>query len=317
VTLSERVRFYEQLATMARAGVSLRQSLVNLSDRFPQAEVRRLSEAIQRGESTALAFEGAGFRPFETSLVEAGEKSGRLEVIYQQLAAFWKEELELQGAVKRRLVYPFFLLHLAAFLGPITLLTESFIGYVFGVMVRLALMYGLAIAAYAVAQAIWKTAEGQRRWLRLPLIGPAIRDTYAYRWTLALSLEFSAGIPLPQAVADAWRATGYHGREERATEAQRRLDEGEALSALIKEWPEFIPDWRGYVETGEYSGKLEETLTMLRDQGQTEWKRSQEILSEWLPKILYFGVIILVLIQIFAAFSKYFSLINTLTDSLP
>jgi type II secretory pathway component PulF len=72
VTLSERVRFYEQLATMARAGVSLRQSLVNLSDRFPQAEVRRLSEAIQRGESTALAFEGAGFRPFETSLVVAG-----------------------------------------------------------------------------------------------------------------------------------------------------------------------------------------------------------------------------------------------------
>ena len=302
---------------MARAGVSLRQSLLNLADRFPHAEVRRLSEGIQNGEGTALAFERAGFRPFETSLVEAGEKSGRLEVIYQQLATFWKEELELQSAVKRRLIYPLFVLHLAAFLGPIMQMTESFIGYIFGVFLRLAVMYGLAIAAYVWVQLTWKMAAGQRRWLRTPLIGPAIRDTYAYRWTLVLSLEFSSGIALPLAVADAWKATGYHGREARAVEAQRRLEEGETLSALMKEWPQFIPDWRGYVETGEFSGKLEETLAMLRDQGQAEWKRSQETLSEWLPKLLYFGVILLVLIQIYLSFAKVYGSLNTLMDSLP
>lgn len=317
MNLKQKIRFYEQLSTLTRAGVPLRQGLQGLTNRLPGTAIKKLAREIDQGAGIAQAFKDAGFSLFEINLIEAGEKSGRLDHIFPQLVQFWKSDLQLVRSIRRQSAYPLLLVHVAAVLGPITLILESPITYVLAVASQLGTLYLGVAVAYCLIRASWRTGIGQAIWLRIPLIGSFWKATYAYRWTIALQMEFGSGIPLPQAVRDAWRATGYISREQFAQEAESQLNAGEPLSHLMREWPHLPSDWAGYVETGEQAGKLEETFDLLRGEAELNWNARQATLSEWLPRLGYFVIIIIVACQILSAYLKYFGQINDLINSVP
>ena len=72
--MHDRVRFYQQLAVLARAGVPLRASLARLQGRFSGNEMARLAQGVNAGGRVEDAFIAAGFTPFECHLVAAGER---------------------------------------------------------------------------------------------------------------------------------------------------------------------------------------------------------------------------------------------------
>ena len=92
----------------------------------------------------------------------------------------------------------------------------------------------------------------------VPLVGSTLSRAFAYRWITALRLEFAAGIPISNAVADAWRASGYAYRGERlAIEGEAAIRDGTELSALVQKWGQLPRDWIDFIETGEISGAFE------------------------------------------------------------
>jgi type II secretory pathway component PulF len=317
VVLKRKVALFTQLASLSRAGVPLRQGLANLRTRFSEREVQQLADQIDAGQHIADAFAQAGFAPFEINLIAAGERSGRLEVIFQQLADFWLQEHELTKSIKARIAYPLVVMHLAALLLPITTILESVALYALKVVAGLALLYGLGFGLYVFSQWSWRTETGQALWLRVPWLGRSWRATYAYRWIVALQLEFSAGLPLPQAVADAWRATGYAKREPLARDAEARLNAGENLSVLFARWRQFPEDWLGFLQNGELAGKLEESFIFLVEEAHRDWQRAQAALAEWMPKIFYGLMILIVGIQAFLAYyNNVIRPINAISDAI-
>ena len=153
-------------------------------------------------------------------------------------------------------------------------------------VIGLATLYVIGFALVVIARASWNSEAARALWLRTPLIGAALKTAHAYRWITALKMEFSAGVSLPDAVADAWRASGYLGAEIRAEEGERGMRSGEELSALVNRWRQLPRDWVDFVETGELSGEYESMFTNMETEAAHNWTVAQERMSEWVPKIL-------------------------------
>ena len=77
MTLRARIRFYQQMAVLTRAGLPIRSSIERLRDRLGGNQLAVLAQKLSEGERLADSFATAGFPPFETNLIAAGERSAR------------------------------------------------------------------------------------------------------------------------------------------------------------------------------------------------------------------------------------------------
>lgn len=300
VTLRHRIRFYQQLAVLARAGVPLRTSLQRLKERIAGREIDILSKQIGEGEQIGTAFAKAGFSPFECHLVNAGERSARLETVFQHLSEFWSRQLQMFQAFTSQLYYPLVVLHIAVFVGALldSLMSGSVIVFAVTLVERFAFFYTAGFVIFMLASVSWQSEAAQRFWLGLPIIGRTLSTAYAYRWITALRLEYSAGIPMPDAVADAWQASGYAGRDQWAKEGRQALLEGGELSLLVQGWKQLPRDWVDFIETGEVSGALETAFENLEAEAARAWQIAQQRMTDWVPKIVYFIILLIVAAQI-------------------
>ena len=306
--MHDRVRFYQQLAVLARAGVPLRASLARLQGRFSGNEMAQLAQGVNAGGRVEDAFIAAGFTPFECHLVAAGERSGQLETVFQHISEFWARQRQMREALLRPLYYPVVLLHLVLVVGSLVEFASgsSWVVVAFHLAGRLLMLYLTGCLLYAVVRTTWRSEIAQRFWLFLPLVGSSLSAAYAYRWITALKLEYSAGIPMPDAVADAWRASGYVGSERLASEGEAALREGAELSGLMLHWRRLPRDWIDFIETGEISGALEKTLENLDAEAARAWTRAEQRMTEWLPKIVYFVMLLMVAWQVCSLMSKVY-----------
>jgi len=279
-----------------RAGVPIRASLTRLKERISTREVTALAEKLNEGERIGDAFAAARFTPFECNLVTAGEQSGHLDTIFEHLAEFWSRELQMRQAMIRPLYYPLVILHLAIIVWAIVdfVTAGSMPVAVAHFILRMAVFYAAAIVIYLLVSATWSSEALRRYWLYVPFIGRALKTGYAYRWITALKLEFVAGITISRAIGDAWRASGYIGSEQRAEEGERAIREGTTLSTLVTKWKQLPRDWIDFIETGEISGALEMTFTKLEEEAARAWKIAQEQMAEWIPRISYFFILLVV-----------------------
>lgn len=295
MTLRHRIRFYQQLAVLVRAGVPIRGSLVRLQERMADREVKVLSEKVSAGERIGEAFIAAGFSPFECHLVTAGEKSAQLDTVFEHLSEFWKRELEMRQALIRPLYYPLVVLHLAILVGAVVEATTAAwpVAAVHFIM-WMALLYVVVFIIYTLVRVSWSSPVMRRVWLSVPIIGSSLKTAYAYRWITALRLEFSAGISLSRAVGDAWRASGYLGGDRLAEEGEEAMRTGENLSKLVLQWKQLPRDWIDFIETGEISGAFETAFKNLEAEAARNWTLAQQRMTEWVPKITYFIVLLIV-----------------------
>jgi len=300
VTLRHRIRFYQQLAVLIRAGLPIRTTLERLRERMRDRELAVLSEKVNAGERLGDAFTAAGFSPFECHLVAAGERSAQLDTVFQHLSEFWDRELKMRHAMMQPLYYPFAVLNLAVLVWAVVeATTTAWLVVAVHFVMALALLYFICFAVYAVVRVSWSSRIMRQFWLHVPIIGNSLRTTFAYRWITALRLEFTA-----RAVGDAWRASGYIECDRFAEEGERAMREGVDLSKLVMQWEQLPRDWADFIATAEISGAFEEIFKNLETEAAYTWSRAQQRMIEWVPKIAYFFVLLIVAVVIINLYSK-------------
>ncbi len=108
----ELIHFCFHLELLVRAGVPILDSLADLRDSLENPRFREvvagLIEAIEGGQklSQAMAAQPAVFDKVFVSLISAGEDSGRLPEILQNLTESLKWQDELASQTKKLLLYP-------------------------------------------------------------------------------------------------------------------------------------------------------------------------------------------------------------------
>lgn len=113
VSRKQLIDFTFHLQQMVEAGVPLVDSLKEFrdsSDRQLRRSVGEIVEHIEAGSSLseACAMQPGIFKPMYTSMLQAGEQSGRLAVVLEDLLALLKWQDETLSSLRRVLIYPAF-----------------------------------------------------------------------------------------------------------------------------------------------------------------------------------------------------------------
>ena len=291
ISLAERAVFARQLATMFSAGIPLGDALDILHS---QAESERMKEAlgemvgdIQGGASLSksMAKYPDVFPKVMVALVEAGEASGKLDLILNELAQNTEKERDFQSKTQGALIYPaiiFFamivvfliitvfvvprLADLYADIGVDLPLPTKILIWVSNVLTGgwgiLLPLFGLAI--YGIARYA-QTEKGKYQISGLtfsfPVFGKLNKEAELARFSRTLGLLLGAGVPITQALEIVAHAMGNVLYEKAILDAAAKVQKGIPLSTPIKADPNFPPILGQMISVGEETGKLDEVLT--------------------------------------------------------
>ena len=231
ISLSEKVKFTDQMASMLNAGLPITKSLEILTTQTKNSKMvnilQNILNDVEAGAPLSRAIQNQGeiFSPSYTSILRAGEASGKIGKVMRRLADTLEKQREFGSKVKGAMVYPgiitvamfgvFFLI--VVFVIPkMSAIYDSFdIDLPFMTRVLIALsdflihFWWIAISLVTgiiVSIKIFSaTNEGETIFsiisLKLPVFGEITRQSSIVEFTRTLGLLDQAGVPIIEALA--------------------------------------------------------------------------------------------------------------------
>lgn len=319
------VVFTRQLATLLQAGIPLLQALQATRQGLVHQGLAEVIDQL-RGDlegglplSHALRRHPRVFGTLYPHLVEAGEASGRLDVLLERLAKDLEKSEALRSRVRAALAYPLAVLGVAVLVLAVIMVAvvPSFEGVFasFGAelpaatrlvlsLSRGAVSHGpwLLLVAAVLASVVarqWHRDEALRRraerWLlRLPVVGPLLHQAALARWSRTLSGLLGAGLPLVEAMGSARGAAGYFAYADACANVRDELGRGTSLHVALAAFPLFPPMLVQMCAVGEESGALDHMLAKVAEFHEREVDDRVGALSSLVEPalILFLGVVV-------------------------
>lgn len=313
----QRAEFYQQLAQLTAAGVPLLKTLGQLQRHPPGRAWRRpLAELLERlnaGRSVAEALKaGPDWWPaFDHALLDAGERSGRLDSTFKLLADHYAQRAQLARQFLSQLAYPALLLHLAVFIFPFAQFFLSgdlftYLKQTLGVLAPIYLFVALAIYVNQSRHGErWRSAlEALLHWV--PVLGAARRDLALARLAAALEALLNAGVNVHQAWALAAHASASPALQRQVRAWHGQLLSGSTPGELVRQARWFPETFANLYQTGEISGKLDESLRQLQRIYQDRSAQQFQALAAWVPRLIYLLVVFWIALHIVRFWTGYF-----------
>lgn len=289
----ELINFCFHMEQTLRGGLMLPDALLDLIEGVTHAAFRDvltvLLESVREGSSMSAAMQAFPnvFDEVFTGLIFAGEASGQMPEAFQRIGARLRWIDELNGQIKKMLMYPAFTLTVlaGATLFMLLYLVPQLSGFIreatggelpLQTQLLLALSSGLqtwwpvlliAPPSVALVGWLWLRAAGEatllkldRLKLRLPLVGNVIEKVVLSRFTSLFGLLYASGIPVLQSLQVCRNAAGNRWI---ATGIQRVNDEvvaGRPLTEAFTHVGIFPTIVLRMVRIGESTGELDKAL---------------------------------------------------------
>ncbi len=314
---AKRAELYHQLAQLTSAGIGLIAALRRLERTPPSRAFRKPLQIVLAGLDTGQTFsealEAAGnwMPAFDVALLRAGEQSGRLDACFRLLSEYYLNRAQIARRVIGELAYPVFLLHFAVFI----LATPRFFrggtmaGYLaetFGILIPIYILVVLtAYAGQARHGETWRALIEKITSL-IPLVNTTRRELALARLAAALEALISAGFPIYEAWVLASAASGSPALKRAVLDWKPKLEAGQTPAEILQACPQFPELFVNLYSSGEVSGKLDETLHQLHKIYQEEGTRKLHMLAQWIPRLIYIGIVLWIATQIIGFWSSYF-----------
>ncbi|MBX7158526.1 MAG: type II secretion system F family protein [Verrucomicrobiae bacterium] len=314
---SDKASFYHQLGNLLAGGVGLRIALESLAEHLPKARLRKIANEcllhLEQGQAfyLALAQQANWFDPFEIAIFEAGEKAGQLSEICRQLSDFWLAYAEAEHDFFVANIYPLFLIHFA-FLVSATLRysEQGALGFFDQLIGSLGIFYALIFLLFLLFR-YCKTLL-QTFFIKVPGLRNLAFTGALYRFVFTLRLQLQAAIPLRDAISLAFQAGDHPSLKALAEPVIEQVKQGKSLTEAFQPLFTFSPYLKSFFATGETSGKILETLNYVENYLSQQWRGNVKRLSRWLPRLIYFIVVMYVAMQIIAFYGRYYNTLNNL-----
>ena len=316
--LSRRADFYHQLRQLTGAGLGLVRALEELKrhppDRSYREPIGRVLDQIAGGATLTDGVQRCGhwLPEFDIALLQAGEHSGRLDACFRLLADYYTDRARLARQMIGDLAYPVFLLHFAVFIFPFAQFFSSgnlavYLRQTVGMLIPLYLVAGLMIFA---AQS--RHGETWRGWVEaflrpVPVLGVARRYLALARLAAALEALLRSGVTIIQAWELAATASGSPALRRTVLGWRPLVDGGQTPAEAVKASGRFPEIFAAQYATGEISGQLDDTLGRLHAYYLEEGSRKLHAFSRWVPRAIYFGVVLMIAYQIIHFYTGYFN----------
>ncbi len=293
VTVESFLHFNQQLAALVRAGLPILQAISMLARRQShpvlRSVLRDVEARIREGTPLSQAFASRSdvFPRLYVAAILAGERSGNLDEMLSRYIAYTKQMVALKRRVRAATAYPIFLL------GALILLVAVMTGFViprfriiyedFGgelpaiTQIVLAVGQGVrenlwwsvpALLALFLGLTLWRRTERGRLTLdalvlKLPIIGPIVRDLAVAQLARSLATLLQGGITLVESFRVASETLTNRVLARTSGVVLRRLQEGHAFAESLEEAGWMPPLAIDIVRVGERAGSLAEMLDEL------------------------------------------------------
>lgn len=323
VSSQEFLLFNQELSALVRAGLPIVPSLDILLERRKnptfKAALVDVRERVKSGEALSEAFGAQGdlFPPLYAASLASGERSGELASVLVRFIAYMKNVLGIQRKVVSALIYPAILLSLAFILimvmvffiipkfkeflddfgAELPLITQIIVGIAMFCKNhwQVSLLGALGGVAFL---ALWSRSDSgrvimDRVKLRVPLVGPVIRDYAQNRFTRTLSTLQAGGIPLVNSLNLSARAVGNVVYERALLKVAGSVREGKSLWESLDETGLMSDIAIQMIKVGESTGALVEMLEDASDFTDDEIDtRLQRLVTLIEPLMLVFMAIV-------------------------
>lgn len=318
--LNQRAELFHQLAQLTSAGVGVIPAVEQIKRSPPARSYReplqRLLSELTRGATVADSLHRLGWLPaFDLALIEAGERSGRLDACFHLLADYYNERARLIRQMITDLMYPVFVFHLAIFV--VTLLEFLWSGPWY-----LILLGGL-IPVYAITAFLIYAGQDRRNeaWRTkvevisrlIPVLGTARHYLALARLAAALEALISAGVNIFEAWELAAAASGSPALQHAVAAWRPKVTAGQTPSDAVRACRLFPEMFANLYASGEVSGKLDESLRHLNRLYNEEGSRKLHLVATWVPRLIYFMVAVLVAYIVIRFWTGYFNEINSVS----
>jgi type IV pilus assembly protein PilC len=294
VSADDLLMFTQELASMIRAGISLKKALDILASDVDNPSMRQVIMEISSnlGEGCAISAVMARypkiFPKIYVSMVKAGEASGDLDGILKRLADYISDMETLKQKVIAQLYYPsmilgfsFFVMSFLMFFG-IPRIAEIYAGLdaelpaftMFLINIGsfvdkfwAGIFFLMFTSAFFVIR--WSnTPIGIRFWdtfkIKTKLIGPIFQKILISRFARSLSTLYSSGVPLLQCMELVGESIGNVVMEEAVASSIQNIGEGQSISSsLSRHHHLFTPMTLSMLSVGEETGSLSSILDEL------------------------------------------------------
>jgi type II secretory pathway component PulF len=330
--LASRAEFYFQMNAMVRAGLPVVSALENLEQKPPglgfRKPIGRILKEIRNGStfSGALATTGNWLPPFDLALIDAGERSGRIDETFKSLADYYQSTARLIRQIVAKLLYPVGLLHFALIIFPIDKLKNLIFAqnglsefllqkaWVFG-PVYVAIIVGIKLMQ-STRFNFWR-ATIERILSMIPVIGGARRALALARLSSALEALVNAGVGMPEAWAMSGSASGSPALKRITAAWRPQIESGNCTPSELLERTSYFPNvFASIYKTGEVSGQIDDALIRLRTYYQEESQRKLDMFTKALVTIVVLGVMGTIGYFIVSFYSEHFKGISDAIDGL-
>lgn len=295
VTLDDLVIFSRQMYSLAKAGIPIMRAISGLADTTSSVRLshvlNQIGSELEKGKplATAMSAHPRVFSKLFISLVNVGENTGQLEVVFMQLALYLEREQETRKRISSAMRYPVFvLIAIVAALVVMNMLviptfadmfkkfgaelpvttrmllasSEFFVNYWY------MLLIGSVGAVFAVISYV-KTPHGQINWdrykMRLPAVGSIIERSTLARYARSFAMMLKAGVPLTQSLNLVSEAVDNAYMAKKLVEMRRSIERGDSLLRTSNASNMFTPLVLQMVAVGEETGQIDEMLEEVAD----------------------------------------------------
>lgn len=251
----------------------------------------------EAGGSAHGAFLRAGFPSRDAAFVEAGEKSGHIEEVFGELAAYYHQLDQAKKTIIAKSLYPLFLFHFGVLVLALPAAVQGGFSDYFGrVWPFLGGFYALVIIPFflsaAIRRSLAESVLAARAILGVPVMGAFLRIWTAWNFSLVLALYIRAGGGLLRAFELAGKSSGNAALDHATAEALQQVRGGAGLAESFRIQRDFPEPLLRTIEVGERAGRLDTEFARCADMFKTSFFRNLELVTEWLPRLFYVGIVL-------------------------
>lgn len=319
-----------QLSVLVAAAIPLEEALRAVAKQNEKAHVRNLMLSVRgkvlEGHTLAQGMQQASrFPDLYIATIAAGERSGHLDLILDQLSDYTENRFAMQKKIQGAMIYPIILMlmsfaivmGLMTFVVPdivktfdqskealpwitVTLMKASdFIRHAWPFLIVGSILSVLLFARFL------KTSSGHyafdRLVLKLPLFGKLSRGINSARFASTLSILTQSGVPLVDALKIGAAVSSNWVIRDSINVAAEKVIEGGNLATQLERCGYFPPMMVQMIKSGEASGELDRMLQRasdMQDREVTTFISTLLALLEPLMLVFMAGIVLVIVIAV-------------------
>lgn len=283
-----------QLSVLVAAAIPLEEALRAVAKQNEKAHVQNLLLSVRskvlEGHSLAQGMQQSGrFPDLYIATIAAGERSGHLDLILDQLSDYTENRFAMQKKIQGAMIYPIILLLMsfAIVMGLMTYVVPDIVKTFDQSKQALPWITVALMKASDLIRHTWpflllisiigiiafvrflKTTAGHyafdRLTLRLPLFGKLSRGINSARFASTLSILTQSGVPLVDALKIGAAVSSNWVIRDAINIAAEKVTEGGNLATQLERCGYFPPMMVQMIRSGEASGELDRMLQRASD----------------------------------------------------